>query len=120
MAMKSLMSIDPATLNAWLGSGNTVVIDVREAGEHARGHIPGSRLMPLSRLDPYALPPNQQVVLCCASGCRSKTAARRLGVEGLAHLEGGLAAWVDSGFPTTQGHTPRLIAPRFEPLAQFA
>jgi adenylyltransferase/sulfurtransferase len=120
MAMKSLMCIDPATLSAWLAGGNTVVIDVREPGEHARAHIRGSRLMPLSRLDVYAVPPNSQIVLYCASGCRSKTAARRLGLDGLAHLEGGLAAWIDAGFPTIQGQTQRLIAARFEPLAQHA
>ena len=121
MAMKSLMCIDPATLNTWLASGNTVVIDVREPGEHARGHIQGSRLMPLSRLDPYAVPPNSQIVLCCASGSRSKTAARRLGLEGLAHLEGGLSAWIEAGLPTAQGQTPQLMAARFElPRAQHA
>ena len=32
-----------------------LLVDIREADEHAREHIPGSRNLPLSRLDPAVL-----------------------------------------------------------------
>ena len=102
MTGKYLTRIDPATLQAWLACGDTVLVDVREATEHAREHISGARLMLLYKLDPSALPRDKRIVLCCASGNRSQTAARRLSLEGLAHLEGGLDAWKAAGLPTVQ------------------
>ena len=116
----ALKCIDPATLNAWLSAGTAVLVDVREPHEHAREHIAGCRLMPLSQLDPETLPRDSQIVLCCASGCRSKTAARRLRLQGLAHLEGGLAAWVEAGLPTVEAPTPRPNAASFGTAAQLA
>ena len=56
VAINALKCIDPATLSAWLGAGDTVLIDVREPAEHDREHIAGSRLMPLSQLDSHSLP----------------------------------------------------------------
>ena len=112
MSKHALKCIDPATLRAWLAMGDTVLVDVREAAEHARERIAGARLMPLSKLDPAALPGGKRVVLCCASGCRSRTAARRLGLEGLAHLEGGLSAWIEAGMPTVSNEMLRPSATR--------
>lgn len=120
MTGKCLIRIDPATLKAWLAQGDTVLIDVREAAEHAREHIAEARLMSLCKLDPSALPADQRIVLYCASGNRSQTAARRLALAGLAHLEGGLAAWKAAGLPTVQKQPPRLSAMRFGPPAQPA
>jgi len=116
----SLKCIDPATLSAWLSAGTAVLVDVREPHEHAREHIAGCRLMPLSQLDRDTLPQDCQIVLCCASGCRSKTAARRLGLDGLAHLQGGLSAWVEAGLPTVQPRAPRPSAVCFGTAAQLA
>lgn len=121
MTGKCLIRIDPATLKAWLGCGDTVLIDVREPAEFAREHIAGARLMPLSRLDARDLPEGMRIVLCCAGGCRSQTAARRLGLAGLAHLEGGLSAWSAAGFATVEKQPARPSAnDRFEPPAQLA
>jgi len=118
---KCLIRIDPATLQAWLACGDTVLIDVREHTEYALEHIAGAYLMPLCRLDPSALPKDTRVVLCCASGNRSQTAARRLALEGLAHLEGGLGAWKAAGFATVQTQPSRMSAmERFQPSLQHA
>lgn len=79
---------------AWMGR----VIDVRTATEHARGHIPGSRLVPLAELD-AALPDLEaagELAIYCQSGSRSAVAAQRLlaaGVARVRHLRGGYAAW---------------------------
>lgn len=39
-----IKSIDPVSLRKRLDEGSAVLIDVREAHEHAREHIEGSRL----------------------------------------------------------------------------
>ena len=108
MSSHSLIRIDSHTLQAWLACGDTVLVDVREPAEYAREHIVGARLMSLAALDATQLPRDKRIVLCCASGNRSQTAARRLGLAGLAHLEGGLFAWKAYGLPTVKRQSPRL------------
>ena len=47
--------------------------------------------------------PARRTILYCASGGRSALAAqtlRELGYTGVAHLDGGLKAWIASGRPT--------------------
>jgi rhodanese-related sulfurtransferase len=119
--MPALRSIDPATLSAWLRAGDTVLIDVRERTEHEREHIAGSRLMPLSELDVLSLPRDGRIVLYCAAGCRSRTAARRLGREGLAQLDGGIAAWIAAGLTTVRAAAGGPKSTQyFGPPPQFA
>ncbi|NJO77357.1 MAG: rhodanese-like domain-containing protein [Cyanobacteria bacterium RM1_2_2] len=81
------------------------LVDVREPAEHAAEKIPGSMLIPLSSFDPakVAHDPSKLTVLYCRSGNRSAQAAQKLltaGVNKVAHLEGGLSAWVQMGYPT--------------------
>jgi rhodanese-related sulfurtransferase len=113
--------IDSKTLQAWLACGDTILIDVREPGEYAREHIVGAQLMPLCTLDAAHLPKGKRIVLCCASGNRSQTAARRLAIPGLVQLEGGLFAWKAYGLPTVKRHRsgPGLLR-RFDASAQAA
>jgi rhodanese-related sulfurtransferase len=120
--MNSLIRIDARTLQAWLACDDTILIDVREPSEYDREHIVGARLMPLCNLDAAALPKGKRIVLCCASGNRSQTAARRLAVSGLAHLEGGLFAWKAYGLPTVKKQPARLggTLRRCQPPAQPA
>ena len=102
--MASLLEIEPRELKKLLDSGLAIVIDVREPDEHAREHIPGSRLEPLSRLDAARVPADngQTVVLHCERGRRSAEAGAKLlaaGRPGATHLKGGLAAWKAAGLP---------------------
>ncbi|MBZ8180281.1 rhodanese-like domain-containing protein [Oscillatoria salina] len=99
-----LKIIDPATLKTLLDNDRVNLIDVREPSEHAREHIPGSILIPLSTFEPQAIPVNnKKLVLHCQSGNRSSQAAQKLfaaGVEEVTHLEGGLNAWKQQGYFT--------------------
>ena len=53
--------------------GGAALIDVREAGEYAAGHVPGAALMPMSRLASRMgeLDKTRPVYVVCASGNRS-------------------------------------------------
>ena len=70
----------------------TPLVDIREADEFRRAHVPGAVNRPLSALDPAALPPG--AVLMCQSGARCAPFAAAHPV-----LAGGLAAWERAGLP---------------------
>lgn len=75
------------------------LIDVRTAFEHGRGHIPGSRNVPVDDLR-ERIPeiPKGEVIVYCAVGQRGHTAAmflRRLGYDAY-NLDGGYKTWSNS------------------------
>ena len=90
------------------GGDDFVLVDVREPEERAVVAIPGSVAAPLGAvLDGGAgLPRDVPLVLHCKSGARSERAVRALAAAGygdVAHLEGGVLAWVsdvDPSLPT--------------------
>ncbi|HED15170.1 MAG TPA: rhodanese-like domain-containing protein [Gammaproteobacteria bacterium] len=85
---------------------NPQLIDVSEAKEYKKGHIPSSKNVPLSGLDD-ALPKlgkfkNKPVVITCQTGTRSNRAASKLTRQEFSQvyiLEGGLAAWEKENMP---------------------
>ncbi len=90
-----------------------VLVDLREADEVAAGMFPSAIHIPRGMLEfradptsPYhddRLDPSKRVVVHCASGGRSALAAKTLkdmGYDSVAHLDGGINAWRDSGRPT--------------------
>ena len=60
-----------------------VLVDIREADEHAREKIPGARHLPLSKLDEtdLALPQGKPVLFHCRSGARTLANAGRLAAK---------------------------------------
>lgn len=71
-----------------------LVVDVREAEEHARGNLGGMNI-PLSEFAARAheLPHDKHLILYCRSGGRSGMAAQALrtaGYERVSNLEGGI------------------------------
>ncbi len=94
--------VDPATLEQWLESGQTVLVDVREPIEHATEHIPGAVLIPLSKFTPESVRErfaDRRVVFHCRTGKRSHKAASQYAREGeqAFHLAGGIEAWKAAG-----------------------
>lgn len=94
--------ISAEQLAGLLQAGKALVVDVREADEFARGHIPGATNLPLSTFDAAQLPdPGERVlVLNCAGGKRSalaldKCAQAKRAVD--THLAGGFGAWQQAG-----------------------
>lgn len=83
-------------LDAALTAGATLV-DVRSAGEHAAGAIPGALNIPVDELrDRLAELPAGPIVVHCQVGQRGHTAARILGQHGygVVNLDGGYRTWV--------------------------
>ena len=98
--------IDPVSLKKRLDEGKALLIDVREAHEHAREHIAGSRLAPLSRFqtEDFSEQGDQTAVFYCHSGGRTTANARLLASKGFREayvLSGGITAWKAAGLPTS-------------------
>ncbi|MCC6659527.1 MAG: rhodanese-like domain-containing protein [Phycisphaerales bacterium] len=100
--------ISPAQVRQWLYESRCVLIDVREPDEHAREHIPGSKLLPLSCFDPAQAAamaaPRQAIVLHCRGGSRSADACRMaasLACSGakVLSMSGGIDAWKKDALP---------------------
>ncbi len=100
-----IKSIDPISLKKRLDDGSVILIDVREPHEHAREHIEGARLVPLSRFqaEDFGKAGDKAAVFHCHSGGRTGSNARLLTSKGFRdayHLSGGIMAWKAAGLPT--------------------
>ena len=98
------------------GRDDVQFIDIRDVRELEReGVIPGAFHAPRGMLEFWVAPErpshkpmfgeNKQFVLFCAMGWRSALATRTLqemGVEKVAHIEGGFTAWKEAGAPVAE------------------
>lgn len=97
-----------------LATGKPVVlVDVRTESEFAKGHIPGSLLVPLHQLEArvHEIPINGvPVAVICEHGIRSHSACKFLaehGVQSLYNLADGMDDWpgpVSTGLPEGASH----------------
>lgn len=102
------IEIDTTEAKRLLAEPGTVLVDCREADEHARERIPGAKLIPLSGLTAREIGElgAKRVILHCRSGRRSLDAATRCsglasrGIEVLS-MTGGIEAWRNAGLGTT-------------------
>ena len=99
--LKSLPAIEVAER---LRTGHAVLIDIREADEFARRHVPGALSRPLStfEVEHLKMEPATDAVFTCRSGMRTEANCDRLAaaVAGEAFvLQGGLDAWALAGLP---------------------
>lgn len=73
-------------------SRGAIIIDVRTKGEFDQGAIPGSKNIPLqvisSKINEIKKL-NKPVIVCCASGMRSGSAATILKSQGIEAINGG-------------------------------
>jgi len=105
--LPALRAIQPAELKAMLSAGE-IALDVRPGEEFAAGHVPGSVNIALSgQFASWAgtvLGLSAHPVLIAADDAQLEEARLRLarvGIEVLGgYLDGGVAAWKQSGFPT--------------------
>ena len=92
---------------------NVLFIDVRDIREVAKtGRVPGARHVPRGMLEMWIDPEtpyhreffaeDRKFIFYCASAWRSALAAKTaqdMGLTPVAHLEGGINAWIDAGGP---------------------
>ena len=99
----SLPTIDAVRAKRLIDDG-AVLVDVREADERAREHVPGTRHHALSKLSTIDTAGAKAVIFHCRSGARTAANASRLaGAAGCDAyvLEGGIDAWKKAGLPVT-------------------
>jgi rhodanese-related sulfurtransferase len=102
--MSNLQTISPERAAELIRAG-AVLIDIREADEHARERIPGARHHALTRIDrdSPARSGDDVLIFHCRSGARTKGNAPRLAAAApkceTYILEGGLDAWKKAGLP---------------------
>jgi glyoxylase-like metal-dependent hydrolase (beta-lactamase superfamily II)/rhodanese-related sulfurtransferase len=92
------------------GSGEMLILDVRERDAYEEGHIPGAKLLPRGQLELRVnqdLPdPTRRIVACCEFGRISTLATatlREMGFQRAVALDGGMKAWREAGYPIRPG-----------------
>ena len=97
-------TLDAAEFAELTETADVVVLDVRTPEEFASGHLPDAVNIDVSAPDfatrVGALDPAADYAVYCRTGNRSSTAMqimRDAGFESVAHLGGGIVAWVDAG-----------------------
>ncbi|MGC1376389.1 MAG: rhodanese-like domain-containing protein [Anaerolineales bacterium] len=103
-----LPALSVQDLSEKLKSGkHLLVVDVRQPEEYREGHIAGAKLIPLGELDRRLndLPKGKEIVCVCASGNRSREAAKILVGAGYTaiNMNGGMSAWQRAGLPVKKG-----------------
>ncbi|MGJ4843828.1 MULTISPECIES: rhodanese-like domain-containing protein [unclassified Leifsonia] len=87
-------------------SGSAWLLDVREAHEWEAGHAPAAHHIPLYEIESrqHELPEDQQILVVCLSGGRSRLATDALNRADYptANVAGGMYAWQASGAPVVR------------------
>ncbi len=94
--------ISPAEAQRRIAAG-ALLVDIREADEHARSRIPGARNLPLAKLESIGEAP--AVIFHCRSGMRTDANASRLAEAAQCEaylLEGGIEGWRKAGLPVAE------------------
>jgi rhodanese-related sulfurtransferase len=115
-AQAEIEEIDPTAAIALLALNDVLFVDVRDSAElHLSGFIPGSLHAERGMLEfyidpssPFHKPPlasGKRLIFYCAGGWRSALSAetaRQMGLTRVAHVRGGLGAWVQAGGPVAR------------------
>jgi rhodanese-related sulfurtransferase len=110
---ETLTPLAPAAVADRIRSGHALLIDVREADEFARRHVPGALSVPLSTLGRAPLPAfdGTDIVFTCRSGMRTSAACAQLAAHAdrpAYVLTGGIDGWARAGLPVTTNRAAPL------------
>ena len=101
--------LSPVQATLLINREDAIILDVREQGDYAKGHIPNARHIPLSEFARRSAEmekwKGQPLILCCASGGRSESAGaqlRKAGFEKIYNLRGGMMEWEKAGQPISR------------------
>jgi rhodanese-related sulfurtransferase len=112
---KLAFTTGPVELDRWIKTGeeNLVVVDVREAEDYAKGHIPGAINIPKEQWEnPQGLSKNKtNVVYCYTQQCHlAANACVRFASQDypVMEMDGGFRAWKDSELDVEEESTHRF------------
>ena len=77
--------VTPAQATHLINREDALVVDVRDPGEYAAGHILGAKNVPLARIDERA--------------AKAVAALKTQGFSRVVNLSGGIGAWQQAGLP---------------------
>ncbi len=104
--MRTSTEVGPTDAVMLINRKDAVVLDVREEGEYAGGHITNARHIPEKQLEERIKElekfKSKPVIVSCASGRRSSAVADTLRKKGFADvvaLRGGISGWLQAGMP---------------------
>lgn len=115
-AKAEIETLSQEEAEARVAAGEALFVDIRDPRERAReGYIEGAFHAPRGMLEFWAAPDSpyhkaelatdQLLILYCASAWRSALSVKTLqdmGVQGVAEMEGGFAAWKKRGAPVVE------------------
>ena len=94
-------------------TGSALFVDVREADEWEKGHVPGALFIPRGflelRIEEKVPDKDREVIVYCAGGTRSALGARSLqdlGYRNVVSMTGGFGRWKESGLGV---QVPRVL-----------
>ncbi len=94
---------------AWMNDATAVVVDISAAADFNKGHIINARNIAMSRItDPdveVLKLKDSKVLLVCKTGQTATLAAtklKKLGIEDVAVLRGGMGQWLADQYPVTR------------------
>jgi rhodanese-related sulfurtransferase len=104
----SVPKISPTELSEKLKFGkHPLILDVRQPDEFRQVHITGAKLIPINEIYKRMkeLPKGREIVCVCATGSRSRSAAKILAKEGytVSDMQGGMTAWKHAKLPVQKG-----------------
>jgi rhodanese-related sulfurtransferase len=98
--------VSPAEATHLINREDALVLDVREPGEFATGHVLGAKNVPVARMETAGAEvmkrKDRPVIVYCDGGERSGKATAVLKKQGytrVANLSGGIGAWQQAGLP---------------------
>jgi len=103
-------TISPMLTVSKLNTSNPIIIDVREVGEFAKGHISNAINIPVANIEKQLkkieLYKQDEVIIVCQTGMRSTTACTQLTKLDFEHvflMKGGMQSWEENKLPVVKG-----------------
>jgi len=84
-----------------------IILDVRTREEYDSGHIEGTILIPVSELEDRLdeISKEEELLIYCRTGNRSSNSVNILKANGytkIFHMNDGIIAWIQAGYPTVK------------------
>ncbi len=105
-ALNTFTALTPIGAVTQMNNDETVIIDVSEEHEFAKGHIKNAINIPLGKIDQNNKDllkyKNTPVIVVCQTGTRSTPACKtltKLGLEKVFNLTGGMQSWKENNLP---------------------